>query len=391
MKYTYSKSIGIATSLSLFAILSVSVILIREHKTNRQKRRTKDQSSNSDNDDSLTTTKSRSGGQIGKSTNNDKANASHVPREEHDWSEHLPTHILREQMKEKRRQQKLPLLAMKSQMYDNITMLDPQGNILSKISRKKGRWYVNKGLAIWVCEEDTVCQDPNTVSEPSTNDETTSIQLKFEPKARTRCNNDYGKSIKKNICVACGGEENQMRFYIVPYAYRNLFPKKYKSHISHDVVLLCANCHLRCGQQTQYRMNEMEEKFIVQKRYATDFELYKVRSSALALMNWRHKIPEDKVACHESIVRAYYLKIGQAIEDFEALSKEQLQNAIDVDYKSDNPNYVPGSKLVVDSIVGSDDKMEEFIRGWRRFFLDTIHPRHLTTGWSVDYPVMSNE
>lgn len=388
------------TSISLL-VAALSLILIRQQK-NKSKKRSNVGCNNNERKMIQTITEYRPDDckyEDEKSAVNKRHEQDDELSDEYDWSEDLPTHIQREQMKERRRQAKLPQMSMKSQMYDNVTMLDPQGNILSKISRKKGRWYVKRGLANWIREEAE--EDSNAaylyessstkmVVEVDDDSEFNTIQLKFEPKARSE-KHEYGKSFKRNICVACGGTENQMRFYIVPYAYRNLFPKKYKSHISHDVVLLCANCHLTCGQQSQYRMNDMEEKFNVKKKHTTNFELYKVRSSSLALMNWRQKIPEEKIAEHESVVRTYFLKIGETIQNDEEISKEKLQRAIDVDYQIENPDYIPGPNLVVESLLGNDLKMEEFIRGWRRFFVDTIHPRHLPTGWSVDYPVMSNE
>ncbi len=322
------------------------------------------------------------------------------------WAaQHLPSHLRREQMKEERRKAKIPLLAMKKQMYDNITMLDPQGQALSKISKKKSRWYVKKGLAYFVINgaDGSIRTSTSLIKNDDGEDEEFQfIQLKFEPKARS-ADEDYGKSTKQNICVACGETEHQMRFYIVPFAYRHLFPHRYKSHISHDIVSLCANCHLRCGQQTQIRMNELEDRYMPQKKYSTNHELYKVRSSALALMNWRHKIPLEKIIQHEQIVKQYLVDQGD-LEDVSCMSsngnsnsnesellipKDLLQKAIDVDCQVLNPNFVPGPELVVQDLIGDDEKLSNFIRDWRQFFLDTMHPRHLPKGWSVDYPVMS--
>mmetsp|Transcript_22312 Transcript_22312/g.32615 ORF Transcript_22312/g.32615 Transcript_22312/m.32615 type:complete len:291 (-) Transcript_22312:345-1217(-) len=287
-------------------------------------------------------------------------------------------------MKEQRRKAKLPLLAMKSKMYDNITMLDPSGQTLNKISKKKARWYISRNLATY---------EPNTSQQ--------FIRLKFEPKARST-NSNYGKSEKKNVCVACGGEENQMRFYIVPYAYRQLFPRRYKSHISHDVVLLCASCHLRCGQQTQLRMNEIEERFHPVKSHTNDKDLFKIRSSGMALMHHRDKMPQERIKFHQQIVWEYFVQLGEVQDHNDDdddgdmggegmdLSKEMLQRAVDIEYRVENPNHVSASELVVNSLNNDDEKMALFIREWRRFFLDTIHPRFLPEGWSVDYPVVSN-
>ena len=277
-------------------------------------------------------------------------------------------------------------------------MLDPQGQTLSKISKKKARWYVAKGLAQW--KEDEGEDEEEDESSSSSN----FIQLKFEPKARSE-EGDYGRSTKQNICVSCGdASKSQMRFYIVPHAYRTLFPKRFKAHMSHDVVLLCADCHLRAGQASNLRMNELEDGFMPQKRYSTDFEQYRVRSSALALLNWRHQIPEEKVASHEKIVMAYLSNSssnsssrggeGPVVADKDELlllTNHLLQSVINVEHRIENPNYVPGPELVVGSIVDNDVEMTAFVRQWRIFFLDTIHPRHLPDGWSVDYPVVCDE
>uniref|UniRef100_A0A7S3PU05 HNH domain-containing protein n=1 Tax=Chaetoceros debilis TaxID=122233 RepID=A0A7S3PU05_9STRA len=308
-----------------------------------------------------------------RSLNHNSARQASLQQDERSmWSdEHLPSHLVRERMKEKRRKEKIPMLTMKSKMYDNITLCDPQGEALSKISKKKANWYIKKGLADFIDGKED------------------SVRLKFEPKARSQ-DADYGMSTKKNVCVACGEPENQMRFYIVPYAYRHLFPEKYKQHISHDIVSLCANCHLLCGQQTQIRMDEIEEKFNIVKKYSTDHRLYKVRSSALALMNWRLKIPAEKVSWHIDIVRRYLIDDcdldDSCIKD-ETIPKDLLQKACDIDFRVLNTAFVPGPDLVVASMADDDEKLAKFIRAWRVFFLETIHPRHLPQGWSIEYPV----
>jgi hypothetical protein len=36
-----------------------------------------------------------------------------------------------------------------------------------------------------------------------------------------------------------------------------------------------------------------------------------------------------------------------------------------------------------------DDEVEQFIKDWRRHFIDTVQPRFLPQGWSIDSPVMN--
>jgi len=302
----------------------------------------------------------------------------------YNWKEsssiELPTHIEREIMKEQRRQAKIPHLARKSPMYDNVQMLSADGELLSSISTKKGRWYVKKGLAEWT----------------NNDEETKQIRIKFEPKGRAARGKSgtYIKTEKQNVCVSCGKGDHIMKHYVVPYAYRQLFPPKYKSHLSHDIVILCPTCHLHSEQQTQLRSKEIdemhrsliaEEDDNTSQKFLIDKKLSRIRSAGLTLMNWKHKVPPERIAEYESMVRSHL-----GLQDNADLTTEQLQTAIDVQFKKLNPNYISGAELVVRSMMSDSNKIEEFIRSWRQHFLDTLHPRFLPTGWSVDSPVTSD-
>lgn len=48
---------------------------------------------------------------------------------------------------------------------------------------------------------------------------------------------------RQNRCVGCGEEGHFLRYKVVPSCYRRHFPVHMKSHRSHDVVLLCLDCH----------------------------------------------------------------------------------------------------------------------------------------------------
>jgi hypothetical protein len=49
-------------------------------------------------------------------------------------------------------------------------------------------------------------------------------------------------SIKEPAQLATG----YLRHSIVPHTYRRHFPLRFKSHLSHDIVLLCLKCHQVC-------------------------------------------------------------------------------------------------------------------------------------------------
>lgn len=68
--------------------------------------------------------------------------------------------------------------------------------------------------------------------------------LLFEPKGRPEDEgNDFYIQSKKNICVGCGEGNHYLRYRIIPSCYRMHFPEHLKSHCSHDIVLLCVDCH----------------------------------------------------------------------------------------------------------------------------------------------------
>lgn len=298
-------------------------------------------------------------------------------------SQKLPSHLVRAMEKDHNRTKKYKNLAMKSPMYDNVRMYDATGELLCTISKKKGQWYVNKGLASWIDNDDDV----------------TSIRLHFEPKARTSRtdNKEYVTTDKRNQCVVCGSEELHIRHYVVPFVYRTLLPKEYKSHMSHDIVIVCAKCHVECSRETHFRMNELESRYPRQPQFLVDQHLQQVHKDASALLKWRKKLPLDRIEEYEDLVRRYLIK--QAKNDDALLTDlasageltiAHMQKALDdtaETYRIPNPRYVPGSELVINGLGGDEDKIAEFVRGWRRHFIDVMAPQNLPAGWSIDYSV----
>jgi len=299
----------------------------------------------------------------------------------HDGECPLPESLKRELEKERRRQAKIPLLAMKKPMYDNILMVDPQGTLLCTISKKKARWYVNKELGVWADLEET------------------KLQLLFEPSHRSneRHKNSknsekgdvdefFNKSIKENVCVVCGHDQYHMRHYVVPYTCRSLFPAKYKMHMAHDVVILCPDCHLDCKRMATHRMKYLEQTH--RKDLATaiptivDRQLHKVKSCATALLRHRHKLPAEKIYDYENLLRNHF-----QLNLHEVLTKGILKKAAELETSQPNPVYVPASEVIVAAMCQDEAGIESFVKGWRMHFLETMEPQYLPKGWSVNSSV----
>jgi len=318
--------------------------------------------------------------------------------------EHLPTHIQREIHKERKRRAKVELISMKSPMYDNVYMLDSNKELMCTISMKKARWYTKKGIAKWSSFKEG---DHPTASDAAEGGEVKCIRLLFQHNGASADSKKFSpeslylRSPKENVCVQCGADGHHIRHYIVPYAYRALLPEEYKAHMSHDIVILCPDCHLACERPTKRRMKETEREARARaggraRDAAPTIEnprLHRVRGCAIALAKWKDHMPAEKVESYERDVRAHLAGRCEGEEEKaallrgeEALTKKQLQQACSVNYRVRNPQYVPGAEVVVSSLKDAKS-IEDFIIDWRKYFISTFNPRRMPTGWRVDNPV----
>ncbi|XP_062009458.1 protein RRP6-like 3 isoform X1 [Rosa rugosa] len=114
----------------------------------------------------------------------------------------------------------------KSPVYHNCRIYANDGRLLCYCDRRKLEWYLRRNLAKLV------------------EDNPPGIMLLFEPKGRPEDEgNDFYIQSKKNMCVGCGERNHYLRYRIIPSCYRMHFPEHLKSHRSHDIVLLCVDCH----------------------------------------------------------------------------------------------------------------------------------------------------
>jgi cation-transporting P-type ATPase D len=118
--------------------------------------------------------------------------------------------------------------------------LAPDGFHLCNCDEKKINWYLKKELA------DVVQQNPPYWV----------IRLKFLPggksmeQLRSEINQfEHGFYMEEraNRCCVCGTPKHYLKYHIIPLLYRRHFPQTYKSHRSHDVVLVCPDCHQRAN------------------------------------------------------------------------------------------------------------------------------------------------
>ncbi|KAJ4760723.1 hypothetical protein LUZ62_071098 [Rhynchospora pubera] len=132
----------------------------------------------------------------------------------------------------------------KSPVYHNCRIYASDGRLLCYCDRKKLEWYLQRDLA------KMVENDPPA------------IVLLFEPKGRPDDeDNDFYIQSKRNICVSCGEEKHYIRYRIIPSCYRMHFPEHLKSHRSHDIVLLCVDCHEKAHKAAERYKRKVAEEF----------------------------------------------------------------------------------------------------------------------------------
>ncbi|KAG0608211.1 hypothetical protein M758_8G087800 [Ceratodon purpureus] len=145
---------------------------------------------------------------------------------------------------EQARLQFVKKFACKAPVYHNCRIYAGDGRLLCFCDRKKLEWYIKRGLA------EELNEDPPA------------IRLLFEPKGRPEDeNNEFYISRKSNRCVGCGESSHYLRYRIIPSCYRQHFPEHLKSHRSHDIVLLCVDCHEIAHKAAEKHKREIVVKF----------------------------------------------------------------------------------------------------------------------------------
>ncbi|XP_031473178.1 protein RRP6-like 3 isoform X2 [Nymphaea colorata] len=133
---------------------------------------------------------------------------------------------LKEERRKALRELCVQKFSCKAPVYHNCRIYASDGRLLCYCDKKKLEWYLDRDLAKLV------------------EDDPPAIMLLFEPKGRPEDeDNTFYIQSKKNMCVGCGEKSHYLRYRIIPSCYRLHFPEHLKSHRSHDIVLLCVDCH----------------------------------------------------------------------------------------------------------------------------------------------------
>lgn len=250
---------------------------------------------------------------------------------------------------------------LKQMPYGNCKIFDNKGSLLCLSGIKKVNWYLGRGLAEIVFK----------------NEDRTDIKLNFEPAGTTSKKDVFTLSNKENICVVCGVEKELSKHHVIPRCYRSWFPNYLKQHGSHDVLLLCMDCHSsyeRKADEIKLKLSEEHNAPFYYGVCKTKMKYNKAISYARSIMQYNYTIPLDRlILMHDYIMDIMKIK-NLTDSKIEEIAKTELK---DISLESKEVH----GKIVVDSLK---DK-EEFIFFWRKHFVDTMNPQFMPKGWKLDY------
>lgn len=238
-----------------------------------------------------------------------------------------------------------------TKLYDNLEILCPDGNLLGHCNVDKFKWYIKRDLAVQLSEK--------------------TLQLKFIPKEWDgKVPNNLTE--KKNICVNCGTKEELTKHHVIPRVYIKYFPLEIKSNNSHDVVLLCADCHSDYELEATKLKKELAIKYDaplnVQKK---DSALTKAYSCLVHLLNYQHRQEwkQTNLILNMMFTVNKYLPDAKFNDDDLHLLRNRVAEI----------NRISHGKKVLDQITD----YQEFVEMWRNHFIDTMDPQFMPNGWDI--------
>jgi len=271
---------------------------------------------------------------------------------------------------------------------ENWEVYHPDGTHMFTCGEKKATWYLEKNLAKRTADG--------------------KIMLTFEPKGNGfEANEIFGKSVRESICVVSGVAKGLQRHHIVPYCYRSYFPEQFKSKNHHDVVLMQHERHSEYEIEATKFKDEIAEMFGVKtiNEFNTEYtgKLREAGKTNAILLNTIHSIFKTygrlphkeklkklklisdstgipyKTVCGYSYVQLLKMQQLLKVEHEEAMYQYKQENRIKYDH-----GYHVVQKLETEEMIMA------FVKLWRTHFLETMNPKHMPIGWSVDFRVKTN-
>lgn len=248
----------------------------------------------------------------------------------------------------------------KNKIYGNCKVYTPDGTLLFLCLEKRANWYLSRNLA-------TV-----TSTDPL------EITLTFTPKKIGNAASVYNLSKKKNACVCCNETDIEIltKHHVFPSEYRKHMPLTIKSRSSHDIVIMCKDCHYEYeNEHAIFLKRELEKNCNIERP-----KLSKDGTKTISAYNIA-KLLLDTERC-KKIPKTRIRELYQTVQDI--FGHTNLEEIVEMKISKEirKQDHEVG-KLVVEN----HPDHEAFIKLWRNHFIDTMQPKFMPIGWSIDTPI----
>jgi hypothetical protein len=274
---------------------------------------------------------------------------------------------------------------------ENWKVYHPNGKHMFTCGERKATWYLEK-------------LDENGVPLAKKVGEF-EIQFNFEPKGDGYKEGDvFGLAGREMRCVVNGEEDGLQRHHIVPYCYRSHFPVEYKSKNHHDVVLITYKYHEAYEVEATKFKNKVAEMYGIKTLNQLNLEYTKVLcqfsdtkvktvSKLYSIFGSYGKIPQEVVNSNLMFVAD---QIGLSRKFISSLNyiqlyklyleiKKEYQKEFDAIKAANRKEYDHGYHLM--QKLKTHEDIEEFVKMWRAHFVQTMKPKYMPEGWSIDFRV----
>lgn len=276
-------------------------------------------------------------------------------------------------------------IGSKNLNLENWEVYHPNGKHMFTCGEKKASWYLDRDLA-------EIFDDNKII-------------LTFIPKGNGfEDNEEFGRAARQPICVVSGVNDGLQRHHIVPYCYRSYFPEAYKTRNHHDVVLINHILHSEYEKKATVFKDEIANVYNVKTIKELNLE-YTIKLRELGkddaiLMNTIHSIfksynkVDDEVTINklkfiaentnipfDTIIKYNYMQLYKLYLHVKDLHKENI-----LKFKKENDAVFDHGYYVAQKL-NTDAKIKEFVTIWRNHFIETMKPKHMPHGWSVDFRI----
>ena len=268
---------------------------------------------------------------------------------------------------------------------ENWRVYHPSGRHMFTCGEKKAEWYLERGLAIEIGKH--------------------KIKFTFEPRGNGfEDNEEFGRGIRQVRCVVSGLEDGLQRHHIVPYCYRTYFPDEFKSKNHHDVVLINHEKHSEYERYANEYKDEIAEMFGVMTigEYNMEYtkKLREVGKNNSIVLNALHSIFKSYGKLPQSVI----IEKIKFISDNTGISFDFLKTLNYVQFyklyqilKEEHINETQRFKVKyrktfdhgyhVVRKLDTEEKIMEFVKLWRKHFIETMKPEYMPHGWSIDFRI----